>query len=224
MPNGSHPKALAAIIWKDAITDFRDPTLVMLQTVFSIGSGLAVGIAARSGIWGGEPLIVGGVALAMMFQSVFAIHGAILREVEANSIEALRLAPVPKWLLFTAKTFYSAANIFVFTTVFLLASLLFSQQSLAKTFHATPWLIITSTYLGIVSSFTGITLIYSQARNTASPAIILALTPPYFYSTVEHLTLLVQGVTPQSGWYIQPMLATLSTYAILSVVSEKILE
>ncbi len=211
-------------MWKDFLLDYRNPLSASTQLIFSLGSGVLVGLVYRSSVWPAGSLIPAALPIVLVFQAVFASYNSFLREAESRTIDGLRLLPVGPEVVFASKLIYSIINIFAFTILFLLSLLFFAWPINVALAPLTAWVLLSSLYMGGVSSLSSAMMIYSRARGTLAPVLVLLLSLPFFQSSAVHVGVISQGYMPRPGWPIPLTILSLGFILVSLILARYVLE
>jgi ABC-type transport system involved in cytochrome c biogenesis permease component len=209
---------LRSIYWllrKEVLLDARDPLLLYSRSILSLSLAVAGGIVASTGLWGPEPLLPALTVALLLFQGVLSSYSAYLREAEAGALDALRLSRVSPSEVYTAKTAYSAAAIWVQTAAFQAAYMALAGAPPASAApQLAAWTLAASLMVASVSSLSSAMLVYSSHAAALAPTLIAALTAPYLLAAAPHLNAIAQGVSPPPGWHYEALIPPAAFYLV----------
>ncbi len=193
-------KAIYVLVRKDLVLDYRSPLHVTTQAIFSLASGVLAGLIQRKSIWGPETLLPVSLSIVLVFQGIFSSYISFMREREYNTIDSLRLLPIPPETVYIAKSLYTILNILSFTLIFLGSIIFFSGLHLEATAALLVWTLSGSVLVGSVASLASAMMIYTSSPGSLAPMLIITLTLPFFNASSQAINTISQGYMPQPGW------------------------
>ena len=178
---------IAAIVVKDIRVDMRRRVEAGSMVVFSVASAVLASYV-MGGVAGVSPSSLAlAVSLVLLFLTVYTSLAGFVREAEKGTFDGLRAAPVGPETLFIAKVIYGFSLLLASSLIFALVLAVFSGSAIVLSLRSLLSLTFSSLYLASVSSFTSAILVFSEARGTLMPVMVLVLSLPYIQISVPVL-------------------------------------
>ena len=191
-------RAVQTLLWKDVRIELREKTNLWVQAGFTLAAGVLVAAGASYAVNPADAAATG-LALVVLFLSLFTAYSTFLREAYQGSLDGLRAAPVDRWAIVLAKTLYGLALLFpqiIFFTVIVDAFAFGLDPAWPPLIM---WAGATSLLLASISSFAGASLAFGEARSGPLVMVMLVLSIPYLRIALDHLATILGGVYPQPG-------------------------
>ena len=221
---GNTIRAVYVLVRKDLVLDYRSPIHATTQAVFSIASGVLAGLVQRQSIWEPGALLPISLAIVLVFQGIFSSYISFVREREYNTIDSLRLLPLPPEAVYTAKFLYTTMNILAFTTIFIGSLAFFTGTWPGPALPLLVWILAASILVGSVASLASAMMIYTSSPSSLAPMLIMTLTLPFFNVSSRALNTISQGYMPQPGWEAPLLGYSVGFLIVAALLSRYLLE
>jgi len=184
------PKFLE-IAWKDLIIEFRSKSTISLMVLFSLVTSMLFSITVP--IAYAQSIGASLLWLIFIFVGMLGYARAFIREVELETLEGLKLAPVHPASILAGKMIYNIVLMFLMELVVVPVFVGVFNMSIAKPLLFFGVLTLGNAAFAVTMSSLAMLVIKSRSRELLLPVIAFPVIFPVVSSTVFALNMAVSG-------------------------------
>lgn len=186
-------KKISAIVKKDLKIEYRTKHTVIFMFLFSFITLLMFNFSASPFSPSVKELAPAFLWFVLIFAGMLGVSRAFIKEKEAETLEALEIAPVRSEDIFLGKTAYNLILIFVIEIItFLIFIVLFNYAIAGSILHAFIVLTLGSVGFVVVSTLISAIAIYAKARELILQIVALPFLLPVIIPTIISLRRIMQ--------------------------------
>lgn len=207
-------KKAIAIVKKDLKIEYRTKHTIIFMFLFSFITLLMFNFASSPFSPSVKELAPAFLWFVLIFSGMLGVSRAFIKEKEAETLEALEIAPIRSEDIFIGKTLYNLILIFVIEIItFLIFIVLFNYAIAGSVAHAFIVLTLGSIGFVVVSTLISAIAIYAKARELILQIVALPFLLPVIIPTIISLRRIMQG--GESIFAIQEVRLIISYVAIM---------
>ncbi len=179
------------IAWKDLIIEFRSKSTISLMVLFSLVTSMLFSITVPVAY--AQSIGASLLWLIFIFVGMLGYARAFIREVELETLEGLKLAPVHPASILAGKMIYNIVLMFLMELVVVPVFVGVFNMSIAKPLLFFGVLTLGNAAFAVTMSSLAVLVIKSRSKELLLPVIAFPVIFPVVSSTVFALNMTVSG-------------------------------